>query len=368
MNPRILLVVSVDDASASPRPGPRKDYNVLADVLRADTIDRSHVRRSGVLSFLLRWIGMAPLQAWLAFCARGNYDVIVTDGEHIGIPLALLLKLSGSKIRHVTIGHRISASKKRPFFRWLRVQSHIHRIALHSRRQHELAVQQLGISEERLALVPYQVDASFWQTMPVPEERLVCSAGLEFRDYPTLMRAVDGMDVKVVIGAASHWSKRRNTADGEKLPDNVEVSAFDYTALRQLYSRSAVVVVPLDDTDFQAGITTILEAMAMGKPVVVTHSAGQTDVIEDRRSTTRGANPRPRPPSLLRSVAEAAGLEVEPTGFYVPPEDHAALQKAIKYLLEHPEHRRKLGEAGRRTVERLFTVDQFAERMRLLVA
>jgi glycosyltransferase involved in cell wall biosynthesis len=311
---------------------------------------------------------MAAMQALLAFRARADFDVILTDGEHIGIPLALLLKLSRSKIRHVTIGHRIAASKKRPFFRWLKVHSHIDRIALHSRRQHELAVQQLGIGEDRLALVPYQVDAAFWQPLHVPEERLICSAGLEFRDYPTLVRAVDGLDVKVVIGAASHWSKRRNTARDERLPANVEVSAFDYAALRRLYSRSAIVVVPLDETDFQAGVTTILEAMAMGKPVIVTHTQGQTDVVEDRRSTTRGSSPRPRPPSLLRSVAEAAGAEVEPTGFYVMPGDAGAMKRAIAYLLEHPDQRRKLGEAGRRTVEQLLTVDHFAERMRRLVA
>lgn len=368
MDPRVLLVVSADDVNATRQSGPRKDYNVLADALGARTIDRSAVRSAPMLRFLAGWIGMAPLQAWLAFRARGEFDVILTDGEHIGIPLAMLLKLTRSKIRHVTVGHRIAASKKRPFFRWLKVQSHIDRIALHSRRQHELAVQELGISEDRLALVPYQVDPAFWRPEAVAEERLICSAGLEFRDYPTLVRAVDGLDVKVVIGAASHWSKRRNTAEGRQLPPNVAVSAFDYVALRRLYARSSIVVVPLDETDFQAGVTTILEAMAMAKPVIVTHTQGQTDVVEDRRTTTRGVNPRPRPASLVRSMAESAGLPVEPTGLYVVPGDHAALKQAIVYLLEHPEQRRKLGDAGRRTVEQLLTVDHFAERMRRLVA
>jgi glycosyltransferase involved in cell wall biosynthesis len=298
---------------------------------------------------------------------RRDYDVIVTDGEHIGIPLALMLKLARATVGHLTIGHRLSAPKKRPFFRWLKVHSHMSCIAVHSRLQHELAVRDLCIPTDRMALIPYQVDTTFWQLENTPEERLICSAGLEFRDYPTLVRAVEGLDVKVVIGAASHWSKRRNTAEGEALPQNVEVSAFDYIALRQVYARSSIVVVPLDDTDFQAGITTILEAMAMGKPVIVTHSKGQTDVVEDRRSTTRGAKPRVRPASFLRSFADIAGVAVEPTGFYVPPQDPAALRKAIVHLLEHPELRMQLGQAARRTVDRLLTVDQFAERIRQLV-
>ena len=365
-SPRVLLAISVDDST--PRgSGPRKDYTVLATELRATTIDRSHVRRSSVLRRLARWVGVAPLQAWLAFRERGHYDVIVTDGEHIGLPLALLLKVARSKVGHLTIGHRLTAPKKRPFFKWLKVHSHISLIALHSRMQYDLAMRTLGIPAAQLALIPYQVDADFWCPQPVAEERLICSAGLEFRDYPTLMSAVEGMDVEVVIGAASNWSKRRNTAAGAALPGNVKVASFDYAALRTLYARSSIVVVPLDDIDFQAGVTTILEAMAMGKPVIVTHSLGQTDVIEDRRAATRGAEPRLRPPSLIRSFAEEAGIALEPTGFYVPPQDPTALRRAIAHLLNQPEERQRLGAAGRQTVERLLTVDQFAARIGQLV-
>jgi glycosyltransferase involved in cell wall biosynthesis len=306
---------------------------------------------------------MAAAQAWLAFRQRRGYQVIFTDGEHIGIPLALLLKLAHARTPHVTIGHRLTAAKKRVFFRRLRVDSHIARIVLHSRRQRELAVADLGISPERLAFVPYQVDVDFWHPLPVTEERLVCSAGLEFRDYPTLLCAVEGLDVRVVIGAASHWSKRRNTAADAELPAGVEVGAFNYDELRHLYARAAVVVVPLVDVDFQAGVTTILEAMAMGKPVIVTRTQGQTDVVEDG-----GDGEAPGPVSLLRQFAEEAGVELQPNGCYVPPSDPAALRRAIVYLLEHPDERRRLGAAGRRTVAQLMTVGQFASRLERVVA
>jgi glycosyltransferase involved in cell wall biosynthesis len=363
---RVLLVITAD-RGAAPKDGPRKDYRVLAERLGAATIDRTTVAESRVLRFLTRWIGVSPLQAWLAFKARNNFDVILTDGEHIGLPLALLLKLACARVGHVTIGHRITAPKKKLFFKWLKVHSHISCIAVHSRQQYELAINELDIPAHKLALIPYQVDHEFWRPQVIAEERMVCSAGLEFRDYPTLVSAVEGTDIKVVIGAASHWSKRRNTATDRALPDNVQVSKFDYAALRELYARSSIVVVPLNDIDFQAGVTTILEAMSMAKAVIVTHSVGQTDVVEDRRTATRGAHPRVRPPSMIRSLAEVAGLPIEPTGFYVPPEDPDALRRAIDYLMEHPDERHRLGLAGRDTVERLLTVDKFAERMRHLV-
>ncbi|MGE3267709.1 MAG: glycosyltransferase family 4 protein [Chloroflexota bacterium] len=306
---------------------------------------------------------MPVAQAFMAFQRHQIYDVVITDGEHIGIPLALLLKMTGSKVAHVTIGHRLSTSKKRRFFRWLRVHSHMTRIAVHSKLQYAIATSELGIPERQLRVIPWQADPQFWCPQPVPEERMVSSAGLEHRDYPTLFRAVEGLDAQVVVGAASHWSKQPNTALGVDRPANVDVQSFDYPALRDVFARSSVVVVPLFDVDFQAGVTTILEAMSMGKAVIVTQAAGQTDVVEDRRLGRTGPAMRPRPISLLRDLAEAAGVPVEPNGLYVPPSDPAALRRAIEYLLDHPDERARLGSAARRTVERFMTVEHFAARM-----
>jgi len=365
---RTLLVVSARVPSAANRPvGPRKDYTVLAETLGADVLDYADVERSKIARFLRRVTGLPTAQAWLAFRRRSNYSAIVTDGEHIGLPLAFLLKLARARTPHVTIGHRLAAPKKQPFFRWLKLHTHMHRIALHAKLQYDLSLG-LGIPAEQLALVPYQVDTEFWQPQPgVREDKLICSAGLEYRDYPTLFDAADGIDVRVVVGAASHWSRRANTARDGRTRSNVEVGSFDYFALRNLYAKAAIVVVPLADVDFQAGVTTILEAMAMGKPVIVTHSQGQTDVVQDRRTTTRGNPPRLRPVSFTRLIAEEHGLPIEPTGFYVPPADAEALRRAIVYLMDHPEERARLGAAGRRLVERLFTVDQFGDRMQDLV-
>jgi glycosyltransferase involved in cell wall biosynthesis len=365
---RVLFVVTADVPASPPSSGPRRDYLALGHALGADVLDRPAARSHRLGGMVARLFGIAAAQAVVAFTKRARYDAILTDGEHIGIPLALLLKFVGSRTPHVTIGHRITASKKRGFFRWLRVQSHISRIALHSQRQYDLAIDELGLTGDKLALIPYQADTQFWNPQAdIAEERLICSAGLEFRDYPTLVQAVEGLDVKVVIGAASHWSKRRNTAESAEPPKNVEVDKFDYIALRKLYARAALVVVPLEDVDFQAGVTTILEAMAMGKPVIVTHTAGQTDVVEDRRTLTRGAHPRQRPTGMMKKVAQTAGVEIEPNGFYVPPSDPGALRRAIEYLLDRPEERARLGASGRRTVEQVASLEQYVERLRELV-
>jgi glycosyltransferase involved in cell wall biosynthesis len=352
------------DTARDVNSGPRRDYAVTAAALGAEILDRRSVALSRTARVIARLVGVPAAQAWLAFGMRGRFDAIVTDGEHVGIPLALLLRLTRSRIRHVTIGHRLTAKKKRAFFTVFGVHERMDRIAVHSRNQAERAVGDLGIAPERVDLIPYQVDTRYWTPLGVTEERLVVSAGLEHRDYATLFRAVSGLQVPVVIGAASYWSSHRVSPD--TVPANVRIGSFDYDALRELYGRAAIVVVPLVDIDNQAGVTTLLEAMAMGKAVVVTQSAGQTDVIEDRRATARGAL-RPRPKSLTRLLADRAGLAVEPTGFYVAPGDADGLRAAIAYLLDHPEERARLGRAGRRIAVELYTVELFAERLRSIV-
>jgi glycosyltransferase involved in cell wall biosynthesis len=364
MAPRVIAVVGAD-TSTDTGIGPRRDYAVLATRLGATVIDRRSVDRSLVARFIRRMTGSGPAQAWLAFRRRADADVIVTDGEHVGIPLALLLAASRSRVKHITIAHRLTSPKKRVFLRTLRAHDRIDRIAVHSRHQHEFARLELGIPAERLAFLPYQVDTEFWAPTRTAEERLVVSAGLEYRDYPTLLRATRGLDAQVVIGAASNWSRHGFAAD--VLSPNARVGSFDYAALRDLYARAAIVVVPLLDVDNQAGVTTILEAMAMGKAVIVTQSRGQTDVVEDRRAPERGV-PRPRPVSLARVLAAERRLDLAPNGFYVPPADEDALRRAITYLLDHPEERARLGRAGRDLATKLFTVDDFAARIAELVA
>lgn len=75
----------------------------------------------------------------------------------------------------------------------------------------------------------------------------------------------------------------------------------------------------------------ILEAMAAGLPVVATAVAGVPEAVEH-------------------------GV----TGLLVPPEDAAALARALAELAADPERARRMGEAGRRRVETDFTIPRIA--------
>jgi glycosyltransferase involved in cell wall biosynthesis len=149
---------------------------------------------------------------------------------------------------------------------------------------------------------------------------------------------VQGLDVEVVLAAASPWSKRSSQLDGATLPSNVRIEQLDLHQLRQLYADASLVVVPLVETDFQAGVTTILEAMSMAKAVVCTRTVGQSDIIEDRI-----------------------------TGIYVAPADPEAMRSAIVELLDRPVFAAEIGRAARAFVLEHADIERYVARLATLV-
>jgi len=267
--------------------------------------------------------------ALMGLLRRHDYDAIFTNGENVSVPLALMLRAvrashRGRRPGHVTIGHRLSTGKKQFFFTKLRADREIDTIFVYASTQKRYGNAVLGIPAEKLRLIPFHADEMFYRPLPevAVKEDQISAAGLEWRDYPTLIEAVREMpDLQVRLAAASPWSKHKNETANRTLPANVDARRYDYEALRRLYAESAFVVVPLYENDFQAGVTTLLEAMAMGKAVIVTKTTGQIDVVTD------GVN-----------------------GLTVAPGDVEGWKAAITRLRTDPAYRDLLGSNARRWI------------------
>jgi len=88
-------------------------------------------------------------------------------------------------------------------------------------------------------------------------------------------------------------------------------------------------------TTFPEGLSnTILEAMALRKPVIATNVAGQQEVIID-------------------------GV----TGLLVPPGDIEAMAEKIIYLLDNPQIAKEMGQRGRQRVEEFFDIRKTVTRI-----
>lgn len=108
------------------------------------------------------------------------------------------------------------------------------------------------------------------------------------------------------------------------------------------YQRAHVFALPCvvaGDGDRDGIPNVLLEAMAMGLPVVSTPVSGIPEVVED------GVN-----------------------GFLVPPGDEVALADALARLLDDPAARRQLGERGRERVAAEFDAERNARRLLLQFA
>jgi glycosyltransferase involved in cell wall biosynthesis len=323
---------------------PRVDYVELARVLDADVLDMPYMtHRAGRLArAVARWAGIVPAQIVEAFLRQGRYAHILARADRLGLPLALMFKLSAGRRDTVLVSAWLSRRKKAIFLSHFKVASHLSAIINYSSVQMELARTRLGVAPEKLYNCLQPVDERFWRPQDAPSREHILAVGSEARDYPTLARALDGLDVTAVLAVGSAVLRPSGDVDvlfGPMVRDAAHAMSSDRIRLRQqaaprelraLYAAAWFVVVPLHEVDFDAGVTVIVEAMAMGRAVIATRTRGQVDVIRD------GEN-----------------------GLYVPPGDPDALRAAIVRLLADPAEAERMGRAGRALVESQHTLDRW---------
>jgi glycosyltransferase involved in cell wall biosynthesis len=176
------------------------------------------------------------------------------------------------------------------------------------------------------------IDADFWHATPPHAEGPVLSIGEDHgRDYRTLNAAARGLDIAIQVK-----TRRGAAAFGEALAPNVALldGFISYAALRDLYAGARLVVVPLVETLNASGVSSILEAMAMQRPLIVSDTAAIRDYIEPGESCLA-----------------------------VPPGDAEALRAAIRHLMAEPETAARLAARGRQLVEERFANPVFALRL-----
>jgi len=125
-----------------------------------------------------------------------------------------------------------------------------------------------------VVVVGHMVDTDFFHPIDAPRFDHVLSIGDDTgRDYATLLHATEGLDCDLVIRSSSSLP---DWADG--LPRVTALrERLSYTALRDLYARAKFVVVPVHETLNASGVTSVLEAAAMGKAVIVSGSQALAD-------------------------------------------------------------------------------------------
>lgn len=178
-----------------------------------------------------------------------------------------------------------------------------------------------GISAEKFVYIPFK--ANNFDLVGSVDERdcgYILASGASYRDYETLISALEGTSIDATIVCSDESVKLHYALIREEMPDNV-------TRVREFLSRekyldyiasARIVVVPIIEGTIQpAGVSVYLEAMAFGKPVIVTEGASTIGILDE----------------TLACV--------------VPSGDRVELLKAIESLWYDPAKRVELGERGR---------------------
>jgi glycosyltransferase involved in cell wall biosynthesis len=150
------------------------------------------------------------------------------------------------------------------------------------------------------------------------------------RDYPTLLAAMDNVPIDLWLRTSRELPEHVVTLK------NVRVlrEAVSDCALRDLYANCRFVVAPLSQTNNASGVSTIQEAGAMGKALIVTDNPAIRDFIVP-----------------------------DETCLMVPRHDAAAMRNAILRLLNDPDLCARLGRNARRFAEETGSLAVYATRL-----
>lgn len=366
MNVLLCVSTTATEAERLASNGPRRDFLELARATGGELRYRSEApRRRGLFG---RLFGPHVVQAWRAASAAQPGDTVFADGEHIGIPLALFLALRLRRgVRVVMLGHLVDRPWKRIPIAVVSRLGPIAVLVVHSVTQAERVRRGMG-NRWTLEIMPYQVDTEFWKSGGELDgaEAMLLAVGSEHRDYRTLAEAVRGLPVRVRIAAGSYWS--RNIATASQAPANVEYidKPLPFDELRQAYEAAVAVVVPLEDVNNQSGVTTILEAMSMGRPVITTANRGQRECVVGpliSSSAPEVRDCRDRGPAVLG----ASYIQGDESGIYTLCGDVDGLRQAICTLIDDSNRRRQMGANGRATACANFRIEDFTRRLAQLL-
>lgn len=293
----------------------------------------------GIIDRLLSKIYSRPEHWSLARRMLGivkDGDAVYTSGCDTGVPLALLCLLRRRKVSFA-INFADPARTRPKVLGWILALSSIKVIAfVTTDYQAGLLNQSFGRRLHGVHVIEGQTDCQFFRP---PTERprntppLVASCGVERRDYRTMATALKDSDLKAIVCFASpnQTAKTKHTLP-HQTPANFEFEPLEFLELRNLYQRADLLVLPLLENRYSAGLTTLFEAIACGAPVVVSESPG----------------------IIQRLIDEGVVLGVRPG-------DHQAMRLAVEETLADPEAATSRAAAAREVILARYSAETFLD-------
>jgi glycosyltransferase involved in cell wall biosynthesis len=265
---------------------PRMAIAMLARELGAQMHAPADAPVSFADSLRARIAGPASLWAMAREIARtaAPGDVIFAGSEAGGLQIGRACASLRDKPKVSMFVHNLDRPRGRLALKLFGTRRNTERLLACSELQTSFLRRYLGMDDSQVEFVWDHTDDAFFSPGPASPARkrpLIVSVGLEQRDYRTLAAATADMDVDVKISGFSEDAKVLRRSFPDMLPANMSRKFYAWRDLVQLYRDADVVVVSVHENKYAAGVQSLMEGMACGRPVVATATAGLKSYLDD---------------------------------------------------------------------------------------
>lgn len=286
------------------------------------------------LSFMMRLI-------------KGKPDIIIIPYIYEG-PLSLLVflkKLRLIKASIIAVSHKSFKKEhtllKRMLYKWL-YQS-FDMILFHSPLNLKESQKLHWVNPSKMKIIHWGVDIDFYKKIHSKDSTGFVSTGRENRDFETLIAAFSKTNYTLNIYTNNVNYENDYTFLKQyinKYP-NIHIRLVENTKQAALgaikmVANSFCVVIPVytDSIYYCVGHTSIVEALALGKPIIAT-----------------------------RNPYHPIDIEKEGIGIYVEPEDVSSWMNAITFLSENRNKALQMGMKAKLMANDIYNIENFSEEL-----
>ena len=268
--------------------------------------------------------------------AANAADVVLSTVDTVGIPAALLreARVLRPPLVYVSIGlldrvERLRNGVARRLYR--RAVGASAAVVAYGHAEAEALRAWLGPGTP-VHFVPFGVDTAYFRPREQTPDVDVLSVGNDpQRDYALLGAVARRLPARSFAVVASPDQARALAGGAPNLSVDTGVP---FAQMRERLARARVVALPVRENLYSGATTTLLQAMAAGKPVVVSRTA---------------------------AIADGYGLEDGSNCRLVPPGDEDAFAAAVEGLLADGDAASELGARARETVERSLGWERYVD-------
>ena len=272
---------------------------------------------------------------WKILTCRRHYDVLYATHTR-GIEPIILLHAIGLYRRRIVVWHHQPIVKAgnclREALARLFYKGMDHMIFFSEKLIRD-SIKSAKADPARMSMVHWGADLAFYDSLR-PDGESPCpfiSTGKELRDYKTLTEAFNHTGEALTLYTQK---EQKGTFTNLELRENISLNFGERLMpyeLSLLVAQSECVCICCKPSNYTVGLTTVVEAMALGKPILCT-----------------------------RNLQMPMDLEAEGCGIWLEPYDREGWERAIRYITGHPEEAREMGRRGRLLAEKYYNVEQCA--------